>query len=96
MARSPKKIDVKVGWFIIEHDATGRVIVLASRDVGKAIQTITSELVAGTSEFHQLQKLYSMDDCLRIHFTACDRYKDATAAVREYRANVKHDYLLLN
>lgn len=86
----------KVGYYVIEHIATGKLVTGHSANVSGDLDKIFEHLVAGTCSNKKLQAQYNSDMDLKIHEFRSTSIKAAKKSEVALRETVTPRYLLLN
>jgi hypothetical protein len=94
--RGKRTVETDLGFYVIEHIATGKFIVCYSRRVTHDIDQQIVALTNGTHPNRLLQKLVNMDMDLKLHEYPAVSVPAAKDACRKIKLTAAPAYLLLN
>ena len=89
-----RKETATVGFFILEHEATGKVYTSISTNMQRDILSIKASLEASDKQYVALQSLYKSDPVFIARCSVTDNIKQAKTLERVYRQD-KPDHLLI-
>lgn len=88
--------ETKVGYYVIEHIATGKLVTGHSAKVSEDLDKIFDQLMAKAYPNKKLQAQYDSDMDLKIHEFRSTSIKAAKKSEATLRETVTPRYLLLN
>lgn len=96
--RGSRSVVTELGFYVIEHIATGKCIVAYSRRVSHDVDQQIEALLKGTHPNRYMQKVASMEDGaeFRLHEYPAVSVPAAKDACRKIKLTVTPAYLLLN
>lgn len=86
---------VNVGYFVIEHVATGKLIIGSGRFVSETIDTITADLMGGKFQCKAFCKLVESDCELSITEAPILVLKDARKHLAKLKDSIDPTFLLM-
>lgn len=89
-------MDTKLGVYVIEHIATGKILVGQSKTVSQDVDMQIQQLMAGRHPNRLMNIQVSMDFDLKLHEYTALSATNAKDMVRQIKASVEPKYLLLN
>ena len=94
--RGKRTSSTSVGFFVIEHIATGKLWVTHSKHVSVDVDLVIQQVMQGQHQNRALNKLVSMDMDLKLHEYPSHTLAQAKDLVRQLKRSVEPAYLLLN
>ena len=94
--RGGRSVNTGLGYYVIEHIATGKCLVGHSNNVTKDVDAQISALMVGTHPSKPMLKLVSMDMDLKLYEYPGMSLKQAKDRVRDIKRSMIPSYLLLN
>ena len=94
--RGSRSVETLMGYYVIEHIATGKCVVGHSNNVTKDVDAQIAALMAGTHPNKLMQKLVGMDMDLKLFEYSGLSPKQSKDRVREIKRSMIPSYLLLN
>lgn len=87
---------VKVGVYVIEHVATGKLLIASSHEVSQHVDTHLIIFQHNRHPSKRAQALYNSDAELKVYEYPTRGLKAAQALERDIRDSVSHDYLIMD
>lgn len=94
--RGKRTSNTMLGFYVIEHIATGKCVVDYARNVSAEVDLQIQKLMAGKHNNAHLNKLVSMDMDLKLYEYPALSIANAKDGVRTIKRSMEPVYLLLN